>query len=211
VVIDPHPLWRGAIDEVLEREGIEVVAHAACLSESMALIEETQPDLVVVETAGADREPADWLVWLATRFPTVRTIVLSACDDRAAITVALESGASVYVVKKAHPVDIAVAVRQLATRSLFFAERRPSGREQAGRPIEVERAGLTRRERELLQLVAGGLSNQEMATRLWVTQQTVKFHLSNIYRKLGVANRTEASHYAHVNGLMSGGESAAAP
>ena len=61
---------------------------------------------------------------------------------------------------------------------------------------------LTSRELEVLRLVAAGSTNGEIAQKLWVTEQTVKFHLSNVYRKLEVGNRTEASHYAHVNGLL---------
>jgi len=75
-----------------------------------------------------------------------------------------------------------------------------------GAPEPVEKgpvdAGLTRREVEILQLVAEGYSNAQLAKMLWVTEQTVKFHLSNIYRKLGVANRTEASRWAQLNGLL---------
>jgi DNA-binding CsgD family transcriptional regulator len=66
-------------------------------------------------------------------------------------------------------------------------------------PVDL---GLTARELEILGLVAEGASNSSIARQLWVTEQTVKFHLSNVYRKLGVANRTEASHHAHVNGLL---------
>ena len=69
---------------------------------------------------------------------------------------------------------------------------------------------LTSRELEVLQLVAGGATNGEIAQKLWVTEQTVKFHLSNVYRKLEVGNRTEASHYAHVNGLVRAAEPAVA-
>jgi len=63
---------------------------------------------------------------------------------------------------------------------------------------------LTARELEILQLAASGNSNRRIAERLWVTEQTVKFHLSNVYRKLGVSNRTEASHLAHMDGLLAG-------
>ena len=68
--------------------------------------------------------------------------------------------------------------------------------------IAGEQTPLTSRELEVLQLVASGATNGEIAQKLWVTEQTVKFHLSNVYRKLEVGNRTEASHYAHVNGLV---------
>ena len=66
----------------------------------------------------------------------------------------------------------------------------------------VEAAGLTERELGILKALARGLSNHGIAKELWVTEQTVKFHLSNVYRKLGVANRTQASHYAHLHGLL---------
>ena len=75
---------------------------------------------------------------------------------------------------------------------------RPAGRPA---PCDGDHGKLTPRELEILQLVAGGASNGVIARQLWVTEQTVKFHLSNVYRKLGVANRTAASHYAHVHGL----------
>ncbi len=68
--------------------------------------------------------------------------------------------------------------------------------------VAAEQSPLTSRELEVLQLVAAGATNGEIAQKLWVTEQTVKFHLSNVYRKLEVGNRTEASHYAHVNGLL---------
>ena len=66
-----------------------------------------------------------------------------------------------------------------------------------------DHAGLTERELEILRLVSSGAKNGDIARSLWITQQTVKFHVSNIYRKLDVSNRTEACHYAHVNGLVS--------
>jgi len=68
--------------------------------------------------------------------------------------------------------------------------------------VTVETPQLTRRELEILQLVAEGYSNSQLAKMLWVTEQTVKFHLSNIYRKLDVVNRTEASRWAHLHGLL---------
>ena len=79
-------------------------------------------------------------------------------------------------------------------------------------PVELatEHSALTEREREILRLVASGATNREIASQLWITQQTVKFHVSNVYRKLDVANRTEACHYAHINGLVFEGGSTSA-
>jgi DNA-binding NarL/FixJ family response regulator len=134
----------------------------------------------------------------------LRAIVLSTHNDTAHIDSALAAGASAYVVKTAHPDDVASAVRQAFDHSVFMSVAIPAPKPTAAdAPGRVERpGGLTRREVEILKLVAEGHSNAQLARMLWVTEQTVKFHLSNIYRKLDVANRTEASRWAQRNGLL---------
>ena len=122
------------------------------------------------------------------------------------IDAALAAGVAAYVLKTAHPNDVAFSVRQAFDHSVYVVGGpRPPGTASgmsatAGSEIP---SGLTRRELEILSLVAEGHSNSQLARMLWVTEQTVKFHLSNIYRKLGVSNRTEASRWAQVNGLLS--------
>ena len=105
--------------------------------------------------------------------------------------------------RTAQPEDLAYAVRQAFQRSVYIAG---EAQEWSARPTpaqtEPAEHELTRRELEILRLVADGSSNGQLAKKLWVTEQTVKFHLSNIYRKLEVANRTEASRWAHLNGLL---------
>ena len=132
--------------------------------------------------------------------------MLSRHHDPAHIDAALAAGAAAYIVKTAHPDDVASAVRQAFDHSVYL----PGGPLAVGEPLAPEAqparaarpGGLTRRELEILRLVAEGHSNSQLARMLWVTEQTVKFHLSNVYRKLGVANRTEASRWAQVNGLL---------
>jgi len=129
--------------------------------------------------------------------------VLSDRADAREIDDALAAGASTFVVKTAHPDDLGAAVRQTFEHSVYLA----GGRAVAQpRPRDIEPAAdLTRRELEILRLVAEGHSNAGLAKMLWVTEQTVKFHLSNIYRKLDVANRTEASRWAQLHGILSDG------
>ena len=105
------------------------------------------------------------------------------------------------MLKSANPDDLRSAIRQAFEPSLFLASDFMHGAPEPAEKGPVD-AGLTRREVEILQLVAEGYSNAQLAKMLWVTEQTVKFHLSNIYRKLGVANRTEASRWAQLNGLL---------
>jgi DNA-binding NarL/FixJ family response regulator len=118
------------------------------------------------------------------------------------IDAAFEAGASVYCIKTADADDLASAIRQAFSNSIFLATGRQPRAVQPVRSMESNVKDLTRRELEILRLVAEGHSNSQLARMLWVTEQTVKFHLSNIYRKLEVSNRTEAGRWAQLNGLL---------
>ena len=93
-------------------------------------------------------------------------------------------------------------MRQLFSPSFYLARSQPTAPATPSQPVSDAVALLTKREGEILRLAAEGHSNSELAKMLWVTEQTVKFHLSNIYRKLEVSNRTEASRWAHHHGLL---------
>jgi two-component system response regulator DevR len=203
VIVDEHPLWLDAVEQVLERVAVEVVGKAVDLETGTTLIEEHRPELVVAEisTSANDSAGLTWLSETAQRYPDIKMIVLSTSHDPAVISAALAAGAVVYVVKKAHPDDLAVAIRQAYDHSIYLPGY-PNDGEQVRAKERFEHPDLTRRELEILRLVAEGLSNAELAKMLWVTEQTVKFHLSNIYRKLNVSNRTEASRWAQLNDLL---------
>jgi len=206
VLLDPHPLWLDAIELVLDRVGVEVVAKTSSGTEALKLVEQERPDLLTVEIDSLPGEPGglDVLRQACSSSPTLRAIVLSTHHDTGHIDGALTAGAAAYVVKTAHSDDVASAIRQAFDHSVFL----PAAQPAAGPPATetptraMNQAGLTRREVEILKLVAEGHSNAALARMLWVTEQTVKFHLSNIYRKLGVANRTEAGRWAQLNGLL---------
>jgi DNA-binding NarL/FixJ family response regulator len=204
VLIDEHPLWLDAVEGVVAAVPVDVVGKATSLEEGTRLIDELRPDLVIVETSISPRPEANGLTWLAEirqRFPDVAVIVLSTSNDPNDVSAALSLGAVAYVVKKAYADDLAVAVRQVYEHSIYLP-RATGDVEPVPASAPLDHSDLTRRELEILRLVAEGLSNAELAKMLWVTEQTVKFHLSNIYRKLGVANRTEASRWAQLNGLL---------
>jgi DNA-binding NarL/FixJ family response regulator len=209
VILDAHPLWLEAVEGVLHRIGIRVAGKATSPSQALSLVEQARPDLLVAELpdSNGDIDGASFLAKVRQLIPHLRTIVLSVRSDAQYIDAALDAGASAYVVKTTHPDDLASAVRQTFNHSVYLAGSRPAPAAPPPVQSEAGEAGLTRREREILQLVAEGHSNAQLARMLWVTEQTVKFHLSNIYRKLDVANRTEASRWAQLNGLLS----AAAP
>jgi DNA-binding NarL/FixJ family response regulator len=182
------------------------VVKTSSTREALDAIEREQPQLLTLELEASPGEPDGLEVIRRARtlVPGIRAIVLSAHHDTSHIDAALAAGAAAYVVKTAHPDDVASAVRQAFDHSVYLADAlRPTATGRVARPSPSQTpGGLTRRELEILRLVAEGQSNSQLARRLWVTEQTVKFHLSNIYRKLGVANRTEASRWAQLNALL---------
>jgi DNA-binding NarL/FixJ family response regulator len=133
--------------------------------------------------------------------PDLKTVVLSGTDQPHQIESAFAAGAAVFCVKTAAQDDLIAGIRQAFDTSIYLARSaRPASSQKTVAPLSTP--DLTRREVEILRLVAEGHSNMQLAKMLWVTEQTVKFHLSNIYRKLGVANRTEASRWAQLHGLL---------
>jgi DNA-binding NarL/FixJ family response regulator len=205
VICDSHPMWLDAVEQVLRRIAIHVVGKATSTSEALSMVEEHSPDLLITELESLPGNLSGLALIERARVaqPSVRSIVLSMHTDSQVIDAALAAGASAYVVKTAHPEDLASAVRQAFSHSVYLAGRRaPEPAVAAEKPKVDDSPGLTRRELEILRLVAEGHSNAQLARMLWVTEQTVKFHLSNIYRKLDVANRTEASRWAQRNGLL---------
>ncbi len=200
LLLDEHPLWLDAVESLLRGVGIEVVAKSSDPAEALALVAEARPSLCVTEVdfPHADLDGIEFVRGVRSQSPDTKAVMLAQREDPDTIGAALTAGATAYVVKTAHREDLAAAVRQAFEQSLYFAS-------AATTPTSVpvgDEIPLTRREVEILRLVADGRSNAQLARTLWVTEQTVKFHLSNVYRKLGVANRTEASRWAQLHGLV---------
>jgi DNA-binding NarL/FixJ family response regulator len=213
VIVDPQPLWLEAVQGVLHKLGFQVVGKATEPNDAYALVEERRPDVVVAEVAGEndDYDGLGFLARVRDRSPETRLVVLSVDHRPEVIDATIAAGAVAYVIKSVHPDDLASAIRQVFDHSIYFAySRRQASALDASNgnaaaphaPAPAARHGLTRRELEILRLVSEGHSNAELARQLWVTEQTIKFHLSNIYRKLDVSNRTEASRWAQLNGLL---------
>jgi DNA-binding NarL/FixJ family response regulator len=211
VLLDPHPLWLEAVQSVLASLDIAVAGKATTAEEALEMIERDEPDIFLVETGLTGSVSGSSVVRAARqRVTSLRVIALASSADPADIDAAFDAGALAYVVKTARPEDVAATIRQAFDHSIFLARVQAVGVSPTPEPERAveddEGAALTRREREILALVAEGHSNRELARMLWVTEQTVKFHLSNIYRKLDVSNRTEASRWAHKHRLLSSAE-----
>jgi DNA-binding NarL/FixJ family response regulator len=212
VLLDPHPLWLDALESILGSIEVTVVGRTTSPEDALELVVEKEPDILIceTETLNGGMSGSELIRACRERLHGLRVIVLGASRNHVDIDAAFDAGALAYAVKTAHPEDVAATVRQTFDHTIFLATpASTNGSTQNGSPPPVaagnevdDDVALTRREREILALVAEGHSNRELARMLWVTEQTVKFHLSNIYRKLDVANRTEASRWAHRNGLV---------
>jgi len=199
LIADDHPLIIAGIRRALEgNDDIEILGEAHTGPELMQLIERRRPTAVLLDMRMPGLSGVECIKRIGEDWPEVKTVVLSACDDRGSIDAALNAGASAYVVKSIKPIDIASVLRQASMGGVFHAVSgpRPAAVDEPAPPQETL---LTEREREILDAVAAGLPTAAISRKLWVSEHTVKFHLTNIYRKLGVANRAGAIRYAFEN------------
>lgn len=198
LIVDDHPLMRRAIRASLSRqEEVEIVGEAGSGEKVLGLVGQTGPDAVLLDVRMPGMDGLTVLEQLRERYPSLAVVMLSGIDDPALVRAALERGASAFVLKHVDPRDLGSAIRQSVTGSIFRPLDLLKSKESA-----FEDAGLTKRELSILEELPAGGSNQQIAKRLFLAEQTVKFHLTNIYRKLGVSTRTEALRYAYENGLV---------
>ncbi len=198
VIAEDHALMRDGVRLVLnESDDIEVVGEARTGTDVLPVATRTQPDVVLLDLRMPGMDGLAVLDQLRERMPTVNVVIFSALDSHDQIEAALRRGAHGYIVKTINPADLPSAIRQAVERSVYHPFALLAGADSA-----AKRSGLSEKELEVLRELAHGRSNKEIARSLFVSEQTVKFHLRNIYRKLGIATRTEALRYAYENGLI---------
>jgi DNA-binding NarL/FixJ family response regulator len=185
--------------QALERAGgFDVVGEAVNGGQVLPLVRRLKPDLVLLDLRMPQMDGLTCLTKIRKEFPDMKVAMLSVSQDPELIQTALKRGANAYIVKSIDPDDLAGALRQALEGNVFTT----AGITEDPGERAAKDAGLTDRELGIIRAVARGLSNEAISKELWVAEQTVKFHLTNIYRKLGVTNRTEAARYAFEQGLV---------
>jgi DNA-binding NarL/FixJ family response regulator len=185
--------------QALQRAGgFEVVGEAVNGVQVLPLVRRLKPELVLLDLRMPQMDGLTCLGKIRKEFPDVKVAILSVSQDPELIQTALKRGACAYIVKSIDPDDLAGALRQAIDGNVFTT----AGVTEDPGERAARDAGLTDRELVIVRAVARGLSNEAISKELWVAEQTVKFHLTNIYRKLGVSNRTEAARYAFEQGLV---------
>jgi DNA-binding NarL/FixJ family response regulator len=202
VLLDRHPIWLESIAGVLADMGMRVAVSTTVPEEALDAIARLAPKYFVLDPAFDDGE-STWLRLIGEARALnaeLMVIAFSECDEAETVQAAFDAGAAAYIVKTATETDIGAALRLAHTTAIHVARSLPAA---------PENEALTRREFEILQLVAEGHSNAVIGRKLWLAEQTVKFHLSNVYRKIGVQNRTAAARWAELHGVSSLEESEA--
>jgi len=199
VIADDHRLIVEGIRRALaDADDFEVVGEASSGSQVLPLVRRSSPDMVLLDLRMPGLDGLTALEQIKRDYPDVKVVILSATTDPAVIQTALSRGASAYVIKSVNPPDLPSTLRQAMEGNVFHA----IGLPQQGQTSVAGELGLTVREIEILKALARGLSNQAIGKELFVAEQTVKFHLTNIYRKLNAANRTEAVRLAYQHGII---------
>jgi NarL family two-component system response regulator LiaR len=199
LIADDHPLMLAALRQALEADGgFEVVAEAASGEKVLPLVGRTTPDVVLLDLRMPGMDGLACLDRIVARHPQTKVVMMSSITDPERIQATFKHGACGYIVKTIDAADLPSAIRQAVDGTAYHALGLPALNEESA----ANAAGLTDRELTIIKAVARGLSNQAIGRELWVTEQTVKFHLTNVYRKLAVANRTEAARWAFAHGLV---------
>jgi DNA-binding NarL/FixJ family response regulator len=199
VVVDDHAVVREGIGRLLDSaDGIDVVALAGDGAEAVAMVTAMDPDVVLMDLSMPGMDGVEATRRLTAAESRASVVVLTTFGDQRHILDALRAGASGYLLKDAGPDDVIAAVRAASTGGAPLDPKAARVLLDSRRVAEPA-AELTPREREVLDLLATGLANKQIARRLGITERTVKAHLTRIFQQLGVTDRTQAALWARTN------------
>lgn len=206
LIVDDHPVVRDGLTAILSTQSdLVVIGEAENGKEALEMCAEQQPDLLLLDLEMPEMDGVEVIRQLADSSPKTRVIVFTAFDSDDRIMSALEAGAQGYLLKGAPRDELFNAVRVVHAGGSLL---QPIVASKLLRRVKTDTAEasafdpLTSRELDVLKELAKGLQNKEIAAELYITERTVKFHVSSILGKLGAGNRTEAVTIAAQNGLI---------
>jgi NarL family two-component system response regulator LiaR len=206
LLVDDHEMVRIGLAAVLgTEEGIEVVGEASNGQDGIRLAQEYRPDIVLMDLVMEGMDGIETTRRLLQLYPDCKVIVLTSFLDDEKLYPVIEAGAFSYLLKTSRASEIAQAIRAAAKgQSILESQVASKIMNRFRQPKEpaAPHTELTEREMEVLQLIAAGKSNQEVADDLFIGVKTVKFHVTNVLAKLGVEDRTQAAIYAFKHGLV---------
>lgn len=199
-LVDDHELVRRGLRDILEEHSeITIVGEAGTAGEAVAAIDEAAPDVVVLDVRLPDGSGVDVCREVRSRRPETRALMLTSFDDDAALFAAILAGASGYLLKQIRGEELATAVLRVADGQSLLdpaVTARVLERVRAGATSPTGLEQLSGQERRILALVAEGMTNRQIAERLFLSEKTVKNYVSSLLAKLGLSRRTQAAVFA---------------
>ncbi len=188
MIVDDHEVVRRGIAEVIDRsDGLRVVGEAGSVAEAVRRMTLVRPAVLLVDLQLPDGTGLDLIAAAARELPEARCIVLTSFDDDEAVSEALAAGAKAFLLKSVRGAEIADVVRAVAAGRVLLDHRTITRHKDPNDPT----AELTKSERRVLELIAEGLTNREIADRLGVAEKTVKNHITSLLAKMGLERRTQ--------------------
>ena len=201
LVVDDHPVVRNGLVELLSTtDDIEVVAAAVNGAEAVELAALHHPDVVLMDLSMPVMDGCEATRRIVEADPAARVLVLTSFTDQEGILDAIDAGAVGYLLKDAEPSELLGAVRAVA-RGESPLDPKVAATLLRSRTTGRQAPELTDRERQVLQLVGAGLANKQIARRLDISEKTVKAHLTSVFRRIGVTDRTQAALWAERHGI----------
>jgi DNA-binding NarL/FixJ family response regulator len=210
LIVDDHAVVREGLRTFLElQDGIEVVGEAGDGDEGIRLAELSQPDVVLMDLVMPRLDGVGAMRRLRASGSQARVVVLTSFLEDEHLLPAMQAGAAGYLLKNAEPAELARAIRAAHAGEAIIdptvAARLVAAIADGATPPQADEKRLTRREREVLELIVGGRSNKRIALELGISEKTVKTHVGHVLAKLGVTDRTQAALYAVREGLVGPG------
>jgi DNA-binding NarL/FixJ family response regulator len=202
VIADDHRVVRIGLEQLLQTfDDVEFLGAGAGGEEAVALCTEHRPDVLLLDLSMPDVDGIEVTKRLHDVSPETKVVVFTSFSDRERIVHALDAGAVGYLLKDAEPEELHAAVQAASRGEAPITPRAAAAllADRRERPAEV---GLTAREREVLALVVEGLANKQIARRMGISEKTVKGHLTNLFQRIGVADRTQAALWAERTGAL---------
>ncbi len=199
-LLDDHEVVRRGLRELLEAEDdIEIAGEASNAEEALARVPPTSPDVAVLDVRLPDGDGVEVCREIRSRHPEIQCLILTSYSDDEALFQAIMAGASGYLLKQIRGTDLVDAVRRVASgQSLLDPTMTARVLERIRQPPETDErlARLTEQERRILDLIAEGLTNRQIAEQVHLAEKTVKNYVSNLLSKLGMERRTQAAVFA---------------
>nr|WP_153579393.1 response regulator transcription factor [Bacillus thuringiensis] len=210
MLVDDHTVvLKGLAFFLSTQEDLELVGEANNGKEALVKVGETNPDVILMDLYMPEMDGVEATAYIKKEYPNVKVIVLTSFSDQAHVLPALRAGASGYILKDVEPDQLVEAIRSAYKGNIqlhpdianaLLSQTLPVEEKEEESSIQVD--VLTARENEVLQLLAKGMSNKEIASVLVITEKTVKAHVSSILSKLNLSDRTQAALYAVKNGIV---------